>query len=104
VPHVHEPLAFEELFSSSGLRARCRGLLFWEEEEKTGFHEALRKIKGPGPLSIVVGPEGGFTHEEAALGASAGLLTTSLGRRTLRAETAAIVTAAILQFSLGDLR
>jgi 16S rRNA (uracil1498-N3)-methyltransferase len=102
VPHVHDTLLFEEIFSSSGIRARCRGLLFWEEEG-TGFHQALQDLEASGPLSIAVGPEGGFTREEAAIGESAGLLITSLGTRILRAETAAIATAAILQFSFGDL-
>ena len=102
VPHVHDTLLFEEIFSPSGVRARCHGLLFWEEEG-TGFHKALQGLKALGPLSIAIGPEGGFTREEATRGESAGLLVTSLGKRILRAETAAIATAAILQFSLGDL-
>ncbi len=103
VPHVRDTLPFDELFSSSGIHTKCHGLLFWEEEG-TGFHEALEEVKGKGPLSIAVGPEGGFTREEAALAESAGLVITSMGRRILRAETAAIAAAAILQFSFGDLR
>jgi 16S rRNA (uracil1498-N3)-methyltransferase len=46
--------------------------------------------------AIVVGPEGGFTDRERADLLTAGARPVSLGRRRLRAETAAIVLAAAL--------
>lgn len=42
-------------------------------------------------ISLFVGPEGGFSEKEIALARNAGFFITSLSRRVLRAETAAIV-------------
>jgi 16S rRNA (uracil1498-N3)-methyltransferase len=45
-------------------------------------------------IILAVGPEGGWTDDEAALAVSAGWHTISLGRRILRVETAALALAA----------
>lgn len=45
-----------------------------------------------GNLLLVVGPEGGFSPEEAALLSAADILPVSLGNRILRWETAAVLT------------
>ncbi len=55
-------------------------------------------------LAAVVGPEGGLTDAELRDCEAAGALRASLGPRTLRAETAAIVAVALLQARFGDLR
>jgi 16S rRNA (uracil1498-N3)-methyltransferase len=49
---------------------------------------------GKGPLAFAVGPEGGFTDEEATLALRQGWRMVSLGPRVLRVETAAIALAA----------
>ncbi len=48
---------------------------------------------------IIIGPEGGFSHEEARLALDYDFELVSLGRRILRAETAAIYAASILSAS-----
>ena len=55
------------------------------------------------PLYIIIGPEGGFTKEEINSAKEKGVVITSLGRRILRSETAAIVAVALIQFLFGDL-
>lgn len=57
-----------------------------------------------GPVTLLVGPEGGWSRHERALLTSAGFVPWTLGRRTLRADAAALVAATILQFLWGDLR
>jgi 16S rRNA (uracil1498-N3)-methyltransferase len=53
---------------------------------------------GPGPLALLVGPEGGFTSSELELlRRSPFVRAAGLGPRILRAETAAIVGLALLQ-------
>lgn len=47
-----------------------------------------------GNRAIAVGPEGGFTDDEVELAAKAGWTPVSLGRRTLRIETAAVAIVA----------
>lgn len=51
------------------------------------------KIRKEGNILAVVGPEGGFTSDEKKLMINAGFVPVKLNKRTLRAETAAIVTA-----------
>jgi 16S rRNA (uracil1498-N3)-methyltransferase len=43
----------------------------------------------------LIGPEGGFTPEEAAAAVEAGAVPATLGPRILRSETAAIAAAAL---------
>ncbi len=62
---------------------------------------SLRDISGP--TAIVIGSEGGFAEEELALAEDAGYSPISLGRRILRAETAAIAALSNVMFVLGEL-
>ncbi len=47
-------------------------------------------------VSALIGPEGGFSPEEVALAESFGFIQFSLGRRTLRMETACLAACALL--------
>jgi 16S rRNA (uracil1498-N3)-methyltransferase len=62
-----------------------------------------RGITGTNAFFIVIGPEGGFTKEEITNAEKRGLIVTTLGKRILRAETAAIAAITLVQFLLGDL-
>lgn len=57
------------------------------------------EIPGTGEISILVGPEGGFSPEEIDVFRSKDIPLRALGASTLRAETASIVAAAL--FLLG---
>jgi 16S rRNA (uracil1498-N3)-methyltransferase len=59
----------------------------------SGLQSAERK-----ELTILIGPEGGFTPEELSLAQAKGLKVVSLGRSILRVETAAVATAAFAMF------
>ena len=56
-----------------------------------------------GSVAIVIGSEGGFSREEAALAKEKGYALISLGKRILRAETAAVSLASIVMYELGEL-
>ncbi|HXV75055.1 MAG TPA: RsmE family RNA methyltransferase [Candidatus Polarisedimenticolaceae bacterium] len=56
-----------------------------------------------GPVWLAVGPESGFSADEHCRHVGEGWLPTGLGPRTLRAETAGIVAAAIVLHLCGDL-
>lgn len=58
-------------------------------------------IDEPGPVTLAIGPEGGFTDDEVALAATAGWQTVDLGSRTLRIETAAVFMISVVA---GQLR
>jgi 16S rRNA (uracil1498-N3)-methyltransferase len=85
-------------------------LLFWEETRepslRTALEEAVSQAGGVGhvrEVRLFIGPEGGFSPAEAALAERSGARLVSLGRRILRAETAAIVASALALDSLGTM-
>ena len=55
-------------------------------------------------LTLVIGPEGGFSREELNVAVSAGFLVCSLGPRILRMETAAVGACFWAQSRFGDFR
>lgn len=55
-------------------------------------------------VTAIVGPEGGWTDDEIEVARKAGWQIVTLGGRTLRAETAAIVIATLIQHHFGDLK
>ncbi|GAC1403754.1 MAG: 16S rRNA (uracil(1498)-N(3))-methyltransferase [Candidatus Velthaea sp.] len=54
-------------------------------------------------ILVIVGPEGGFSHDEVARAQAAGASAISLGMRILRTETAALVVLAALLYARGEL-
>jgi 16S rRNA (uracil1498-N3)-methyltransferase len=87
----------------------AKGFIFWEDGG-TSLKEAVNKISvSPGPpftglpVHLFIGPEGGFTHDEVALAEEKSFQAVSLGKRILRAETAAISAVTLVQFLLGDM-
>lgn len=57
-----------------------------------------------GSTAIVVGSEGGFSEDEFALSKTLGFLQITLGKRILRAETAAISLMSLVSYALGELK
>lgn len=57
-----------------------------------------------GATAILVGSEGGFSQAEAELSAEYGFSRITLGRRILRAETAAVALTALVSYVLGELK
>lgn len=55
------------------------------------------------PISLIVGPEGGITVEEATTAQAAGWQAVSLGPRILRAETAALTSIVLVMEHLDQL-
>jgi 16S rRNA (uracil1498-N3)-methyltransferase len=54
------------------------------------------------PVSVVIGPEGGFTPDEVAAAERSGLQIAGLGPRILRSETVAVAVAAAILSRTGD--
>ena len=63
--------------------------------------EALEPVARAASVLVLIGPEGDFTDEEARLAQQHGAIPVSLGRLTLRSETATLATLAILQHTTG---
>jgi 16S rRNA (uracil1498-N3)-methyltransferase len=95
-----ETADFQDVIKSSG--SDGLRILFWEKERDVHLQDLL-PFQGVDRVSILLGPEGGFTREEAAMAKNAGWRSVSLGPRILRAETATFASIAILQHHLGAL-
>lgn len=72
------------------------------EEEGTRHLRAIPVPRGS-TASVFIGPEGGFTADEARALQAAGAILVTLGPRILRAETAAIAAASLVLGSAGEL-
>jgi len=60
--------------------------------------------KPTGPVTLLVGPEGGFSAQESQALVTAGCLPVRFGPRVLRTETAALAALSALQTLWGDMR
>ena len=68
-----------------------------------GAVTGLRQLSRPaGMVTVLAGPEGGFTAGETGDAANAGFMPLRLGPRVLRTETAAVALLAALQALWGD--
>jgi 16S rRNA (uracil1498-N3)-methyltransferase len=65
---------------------------------------SLSGVVANGPLSLAIGPEGGFESDELETLAGLGWATASLGDITLRFETAAVAAIAIARCSIAPER
>ena len=67
--------------------------------------DAMPAIDVPGSeLTILIGPEGGFSEAEHERATAAGLRAVRLGPRVMRTETAALAAISIAQATWGDYR
>ena len=98
-PEIFTILSFSKAIS---IKEDGIHLIFWEEETK-GLKKILESVKYDNMISIAIGPEGGFSKEEIEDAKKRGWIPVSLGKRILRAETAAITAAALIQHIFGDL-
>ncbi len=62
----------------------------------------LRTLRVAGPVTILIGPEGGLTDDERELAGLAGFVGVRFGPRILRTETAPLAAIAALQALHGD--
>ena len=63
----------------------------YELEEKQSLKSQIKDFKGKN-IGLVIGPEGGFSNEEAEKLIESGAVIVSLGKRILRTETAGMAT------------
>jgi 16S rRNA (uracil1498-N3)-methyltransferase len=102
-PELHEVAEYKDLLVAAGKEEHGLKLIFWEEEGEKTLQDSLASLHGAKSALILIGPEGGFSQDEVAAAVGAGYQPVTLGSRVLRAETAAITAAAILQYHLGNL-
>jgi 16S rRNA (uracil1498-N3)-methyltransferase len=102
LPVLHTPLLFEEMINNTPDKGILK-IVLWEDENKVDLRRLLKTAEPVERVFVMVGPEGGFTLNEINLAKAADFHTVSLGKRTLRAETAAVSLLSIIQYEWGDL-
>ena len=100
LPSITEPQPFEEALKAVG--SRC-ALLPTLAEQGDSLERLAGRVRQAGDVIVLIGPEGDFSPEEVALAKRCGAQPVTLGRATLKSETAAIATLAILQHLVGAL-
>jgi 16S rRNA (uracil1498-N3)-methyltransferase len=93
VPQINSPVTFESL-TADGLV-----VMF---SERGG--DSLETVPASNAITALVGSEGGWSDEEIESARARDFHVITLGGRILRAETAAITIAALLQHLFGDLK
>ena len=78
-------------------------LLFWEREGRLTLKQVYEAERDARAILLVIGPEGGFSSIEADEAQHHGFESVQLGRRILRAETAALAALSVVQFLWGDM-
>ena len=99
VPEISAPLSFSEALSLSSSLS-CRLMAYEHARGMAAAKEALSGIRPGMDIGVWIGPEGGFSPEEAAQAAKEQWIPISLGKRILRTETAGITLLSILMFHL----
>lgn len=81
----------------------ARRLIVCDEAAPVASPIAALTAVAPGPLAVVIGPEGGFDPDErTALLSLPFAVPISLGPRIMRADTAAVAALALVNATLGD--
>jgi len=101
IPDVSDVLSFNEMLAAA--EGGALKIIFWEEESEKGAKEVLRdkSCEGAKDISVIIGPEGGFSREEVERAAKKGFISVSLGKNILKVETAAVAILSIIQYELG---
>jgi len=106
IPQIFDLVSLERIKSEdlNGMPA----LIFWEGEKNRSLQKELRYLQTTEPslsrISLLVGPEGGFSEQEVEKASSTGFTPVTLGRRILRMETAAAVSAALVLYEFGEMQ
>ncbi len=100
IPIVQPVQTMEQMLANNA--CSCK-LIAYECEDKLGLKAALQKQQELKEVLLIIGPEGGISEAELHQAQAAGAWGVSLGKRILRAETAALVAAAAIFYETGDL-
>lgn len=98
-PQIKKPLDFDRL---PALKEGEVGLIlhFSQESRRLGDIQIREDEKA---IVILIGPEGGWDEREVTMARKKGFIPVTVGPRTLRSETSAIIIVALVQFLIGDL-
>lgn len=100
VPRITFFSSLQELFSQSPEST----IFFWEQASQP-LKEilSLPAVRHARSIRLIIGPEGGFTEEEAQKAVVNGGMIASLGKRIFRVATAALYAVSVVKYELNHL-
>lgn len=111
VPRVSEPVGYETALNHWSDMAKSHpagssmAVFCYEGESKKCLKDLFKcyNIECVSLIGVFIGPEGGFSHNELHLAGTHGISPVSLGRRTLRTETAPIVVLSVIMHEMSEM-
>ena len=99
VPAVNEPVSVKEFIKASAADGLKLIAYCFDDENipRRSIKEVLDTYDGT-DITVMIGPEGDFSQEEAKLALDAGFIPVHLGASRLRTETAAVTAASAAYF------
>jgi 16S rRNA (uracil1498-N3)-methyltransferase len=102
VPAVGDVVDWDELLPTFG--GYDAVLLPWEGVEPVALRSRLGALVARAArVLVIIGPEGGFAHDEAQAAIDAGAQAIALGPRILRTETAGLIVLTAILYETGNL-
>jgi 16S rRNA (uracil1498-N3)-methyltransferase len=102
IPEIAEPDSLGRVLSHWDAR---KPLVFCDESAQPQSPLAVLGELAPGPMGVLIGPEGGFSQAERQMLTSQPFtVQLSLGPRIMRADTAAVAALALVNAVVGDWR
>ena len=97
VPEIAEPVSVRDFIAGSDSGLRLIAYCFEGETPRISIKDAL--ACGEKEITVLIGPEGDFSPEEAALAVAKGFIPVHLGPSRLRTETAGVTAAEAVYFT-----
>lgn len=100
IPQIEEALSVKEFLCREAAPQSLRLIAYCFEDPslpRTSIREALSRYEGT-EVTVLIGPEGDFSEQEAALAIQKGYIPVHLGPSRLRTETAAVTAAEAVYF------
>ena len=95
LPQVGEPVSVKDFIlavkAPTALKLIC--YCFEGETERRSIEDVLKEVPDGADITIMIGPEGDFSPEEARIAVEHGFIPVHLGPSRLRTETAAVTAA-----------
>ena len=95
LPTVEEPIPVKDFISGKAASGELKLICycFEGERERVSIEDALKGLPEGAEVTVMIGPEGDFSPEEARLAVENGFIPVHLGPSRLRTETAAVTAA-----------
>ncbi len=101
IPRVERPCSLRDAVAA--LPDHTAIVFCYEKEEQSGIRQTIGALKGKTQsVALIIGPEGGFSDEEAAMIRAKNAHCVTLGKRILRTETAGPAVLAVLMYEFGE--